>query len=126
MGKRWTDSGETHDDRGLKNRPMEGVRPVPILRDHIDTFGVADDGRLLANERRGSGRLVDVLPRPAGSPRARAPAGRFRLAAHRLCVRRRSPTESSKSCYASTSDPTRAALGFRPLDPSGVLRRSRG
>ena len=53
MGKRWTDSGETHDDRGLKNRPVEEVRPVPIpphlvaiLRDHIDTFGVTDEGQL--------------------------------------------------------------------------------
>src|SRR4051812_38861530 len=28
--KQWTDSGETHDDRGLKNRPSEDVRRVPI------------------------------------------------------------------------------------------------
>jgi hypothetical protein len=28
--KQWTDSGETHDDRGLKNRPTEDVRQVPI------------------------------------------------------------------------------------------------
>jgi len=60
VGKRWTDSGETHDDRGLKNRPVEEVRPVPIPphlvampREHIDTFGVADDGRLFTNERGG-------------------------------------------------------------------------
>lgn len=60
VGKRWTDSGETHDDRGLKNRPVEEVRPVPIpphlvaiLREHIDTFGVANDGRLFTNERGG-------------------------------------------------------------------------
>ncbi|MFJ4581400.1 tyrosine-type recombinase/integrase [Streptomyces echinatus] len=60
VGKRWTDSGETHDDRGLKNRPVEEVRPVPlppqlvaILRDHLDTFGTARDGRLFTNERGG-------------------------------------------------------------------------
>lgn len=29
VGKQWTDSGETHGDRGLKNRPSEDVRPVP-------------------------------------------------------------------------------------------------
>ncbi|MFE3926983.1 tyrosine-type recombinase/integrase [Streptomyces sp. YIM B13508] len=59
-GKQWTDSGETHDDRGLKNRPAEEVRLVPIppqlvtiLRQHLDTFGTAEDGRLFANERGG-------------------------------------------------------------------------
>lgn len=30
VGKQWTDSGETHDDRGLKNRPTEVVRRVPL------------------------------------------------------------------------------------------------
>ncbi|WP_406310953.1 tyrosine-type recombinase/integrase [Streptomyces thermoviolaceus] len=60
VGKQWTDSGETHDDRGLKNRPAEEVRLVPIppqlvgiLRQHLDTFGTADDGRLFTNERGG-------------------------------------------------------------------------
>ncbi|WP_149547647.1 tyrosine-type recombinase/integrase [Streptomyces marokkonensis] len=60
VGKQWTDSGETHDDRGLKNRPPEEVRLVPIppqlvaiLRQHLDTFGTAEDGRLFTNERGG-------------------------------------------------------------------------
>ncbi|UXY37839.1 tyrosine-type recombinase/integrase [Streptomyces albidocamelliae] len=60
VGKQWTDSGETHDDRGLKNRPAEEVRIVPIppqlvaiLRQHLDTFGTAEDGRLFTNERGG-------------------------------------------------------------------------
>ncbi|MET8953837.1 tyrosine-type recombinase/integrase [Streptomyces sp. NPDC004533] len=60
VGKLWTGTGETHDDRGLKNRPVEEVRPVPIppqlvaiLRDHMATFGVAEDGRLFTNERGG-------------------------------------------------------------------------
>ncbi|MEV6862545.1 tyrosine-type recombinase/integrase [Streptosporangium subroseum] len=51
--KRFTDSGETHDERGLKHRGQRETRPVPIppelvtmLRDHIDTHGVAADGRL--------------------------------------------------------------------------------
>ncbi|WP_328469492.1 hypothetical protein [Streptomyces sp. NBC_00448] len=29
-GKRWTDSGEVHDDRGLKNRAVEDTRVVPL------------------------------------------------------------------------------------------------
>ncbi|PKW10068.1 Phage integrase family protein [Streptomyces sp. 1222.5] len=60
VGKQWTDSGETHDDRGLKNRPAEEVRIVPIppqlvaiLRRHLDTFGTAEDGRMFTNERGG-------------------------------------------------------------------------
>ncbi|WP_243711136.1 tyrosine-type recombinase/integrase [Actinomadura sp. KC216] len=51
--KRYTDSGETFDDRGLKHREDDIVHPVPIppelvtiLREHVDTFGTADDGRL--------------------------------------------------------------------------------
>ncbi|MFD9001147.1 hypothetical protein ACFV0T_09295 [Streptomyces sp. NPDC059582] len=53
VGKQLTDSGETHDDRGLKNRPTEDVTRVPVpphlvtvLREHLVTFGAADDGRL--------------------------------------------------------------------------------
>ncbi|MFD8531552.1 tyrosine-type recombinase/integrase [Streptosporangium canum] len=51
--KRFTDSGETHDDRGLKHRHTKETREVPIpqelvtiLRDHIDRHGVGTDGRL--------------------------------------------------------------------------------
>ncbi|GAA0662826.1 hypothetical protein GCM10009548_33050 [Streptomyces malaysiensis subsp. malaysiensis] len=59
-GKQWTDTGEVHDDRGLKNRAEKETRPVPIppqlvaiLRDHVETYGTADDGRLFFNERGG-------------------------------------------------------------------------
>lgn len=52
-GKRWTDSGEVHDLRGLKHRGVTDIRIVPIppvlvaiLREHIDRFGTAPDGRL--------------------------------------------------------------------------------
>ncbi|MEU7208153.1 hypothetical protein AB0B06_07080 [Streptomyces sp. NPDC044989] len=58
FGKQWTDSGETHNDRGLKNRPTEDVRRVPIpshlvavLREHLATFGTAEDGRLYFSEK---------------------------------------------------------------------------
>jgi integrase len=30
VGKRYTDSGQLHDDKGLKHRPDDEVRPVPI------------------------------------------------------------------------------------------------
>ncbi|WP_329428101.1 tyrosine-type recombinase/integrase [Streptosporangium sp. NBC_01495] len=51
--KRWTNSGETHDSRGLKHRAKDDTREIPIppvlvtiLRAYIDRYGVADDGRL--------------------------------------------------------------------------------
>jgi integrase len=56
-GKRWTDSGQAHDERGLKHRAEDEPRSVPIppelvamLRRHIDRFGVAADGRLFRSE----------------------------------------------------------------------------
>lgn len=59
-GKKWTDSGEQHDKRGLKMRDPEADRPVPIppvlvamLRAHVKEFGTAADGRLFQNERGG-------------------------------------------------------------------------
>ncbi|MFB9830994.1 hypothetical protein [Actinoallomurus acaciae] len=58
--KKWTDSGNRHDPRGLKQRDANAVRnaPIPpwlveILKAHIKEFGVADDGRLFRNERGG-------------------------------------------------------------------------
>lgn len=59
-GKRWTDSGESHDDRGLKGRKDDEERIVPIppilvriIKEHIAEFGVAKDGRIVFNERGG-------------------------------------------------------------------------
>ncbi|CAM5508078.1 Site-specific integrase OS=Streptomyces tendae OX=1932 GN=GUR47_14140 PE=4 SV=1 [Streptomyces tendae] len=57
-GKAWTDSGEAHDRRGLKQRSHGEVRTVPIppplvrmLREHLKEFGTATDGRLFSSER---------------------------------------------------------------------------
>ncbi|MFK0167507.1 tyrosine-type recombinase/integrase [Streptomyces sp. NPDC090306] len=57
-GKAWTDSGEAHDRRGLKQREAGEVRTVPappplvrLLQDHVKEFGTAADGRLFASER---------------------------------------------------------------------------
>ncbi|MFJ8425318.1 tyrosine-type recombinase/integrase [Streptomyces sp. NPDC094021] len=99
VGKQWTESGETHDDRGLKNRPTEDVRRVPIpphlvavLREHLATFGTADDGRLFFSEK-GSvvpsstyyrvwqeARLLALPPAVASLPLASRPYGLRRSA----------------------------------------------
>ena len=58
--KKFTDDGQRHDKRGLKQRDPDAVRIVPIppslvrmLRAHIKEFGVTQDGRLFRNERDG-------------------------------------------------------------------------
>lgn len=92
VGKQWTDSGESHDDRGLKNRPAEAVRRVPIppqlvavLREHVETFGTAEDGRLFFSETGGvvgastysrawqEARALALPPAAVASPLARRP-----------------------------------------------------
>ncbi|MFC9219499.1 tyrosine-type recombinase/integrase [Streptomyces hygroscopicus] len=57
-GKAWTDSGEVHDRRGLKQRDDGEARLVPIppplvrlLREHLEEFGTGEDGRLFNSER---------------------------------------------------------------------------
>jgi integrase len=64
-GKAFTDDGQVHEQRGLKGRtrgrPRPGARtpvrrvPVPpelvvILREHLETYGTAPDGRLFRSE----------------------------------------------------------------------------
>lgn len=55
-GAAWTDSGDRRDRRQLKQRAKGEVRHVPspppltvILREHLDEFGTAGDGRLFRN-----------------------------------------------------------------------------
>jgi integrase len=91
-GKKWTDSGQRHDRRGLKMRDPEADRPVPIppvlvamLRAHVKEFGTAADGRLFQNERGGlvgtssywrvwqEARLLAFPPHKVASPLARKP-----------------------------------------------------
>ena len=59
-GKEWTNTGKVHEERGLKGRSRKAVRKVPIppelvhlLREHIERFGTAPDGRLFRSERGG-------------------------------------------------------------------------
>ncbi|MCB5177806.1 site-specific integrase [Streptomyces sp. SMC 277] len=91
-GKKWTDSGERHDRRGLKSREPDKDRPVPIppvlvalLREHLTEFGTAPDGRLFGNERGGllgsssywrvwkEARALALPPDKVASPLARRP-----------------------------------------------------
>ena len=59
-GKQWSNTGDVHEERGLKGRSRKAVRRVPIppelvhlLREHIEHFGTAPDGRLFRSERGG-------------------------------------------------------------------------
>ncbi len=58
VNRRWTDPDAAHDERGLKHRATTETRRVPIppelvaiLRAHIETFGVAPDGRIFSSDR---------------------------------------------------------------------------
>jgi integrase len=58
VNRRWTDTDSAHGERGLKHRPAQETRRVPIppelvaiLLQHIATFGVAPDGRILSSDR---------------------------------------------------------------------------
>jgi integrase len=92
VGKHWTDSGGSHEGRGLKNRPSRAIRIVPIpaelvaiLRAHLTRHGHAPDGRLFCSE---GGRVLypssyryvwqrarclALTPAQAASPLARRP-----------------------------------------------------
>ncbi|MFF0526154.1 tyrosine-type recombinase/integrase [Actinomadura nitritigenes] len=90
--KRWTDDGERHERRGLKQRSLKTARIVPIppslvtiLKAHIEEFGTAEDGRLFRNERGGilgastysraweEARQLAFTPAQVGSPLAGRP-----------------------------------------------------
>ncbi|MEV4757306.1 site-specific integrase [Micromonospora sp. NPDC049559] len=91
-GKRYTDSGEVHDERGLKHRGESEAREVPIppelvaiLREHIERFGVGADGRLFRSTRGGvvasstysrvweEARMLSLPPERVASPLAGRP-----------------------------------------------------
>jgi integrase len=57
-GREWTNTGDVHEDRGLKGRSRKSVRKVPIppelvclIREHIEQFGTAPDGSLFRSEQ---------------------------------------------------------------------------
>jgi integrase len=57
VNRRWTDTASAHDERGLKHRSVSETRRVPIppelvtILRHIDTFGIAADGRIFSSDR---------------------------------------------------------------------------
>ncbi|GAB3145848.1 tyrosine-type recombinase/integrase [Microbispora hainanensis] len=92
VNTQWTDSGDAHEERGLKHRGRDDVRPVPIppalvkiLRQHIEEFGVGSDGRIFRSERGGvvastaytevwqEARKLAFTPAQVSSPLARRP-----------------------------------------------------
>ncbi|GAA4561501.1 hypothetical protein [Planotetraspora kaengkrachanensis] len=92
VNTRWTDSGDAHEQRGLKHRGRDDVRPVPIppalvkiLRPHIKEFGIGSDGRIVHSERGGviastaytevwqEARTLAFTPAQVASPLARRP-----------------------------------------------------
>jgi integrase len=100
--RRWTDSGEAFDDRGLKHRAEEDTRPAPIppelvtiLREHIEEFGTAADGRLFRTATGGMicdtthtwavARTLALVPEQVASPLAGRPYD-LRHGAVSLCL----------------------------------------
>jgi integrase len=92
VNRKWTDSGDAHEERGLKHRASDDVRPVPIppilvkiLRDHIKEHGAGPDGRIFRSERGKpvastaytevwqDARLLAFAPEQAASPLAGRP-----------------------------------------------------
>ena len=88
--KRWTDTGEAFDDRGLKHRAESDTRSVPIppelvtiLREHIEEFRTAQDGRLFRTATGGMvcdtthtwavARTLGLVPEQVASPLAARP-----------------------------------------------------
>jgi integrase len=88
--RRWTDTGESHDERGLKHRGSNETRPVPIppelvaiLKEHLEEFGATTDGRLFRTRRGGilshyaevwaAARPLALTPEQVASPIANNP-----------------------------------------------------
>ncbi|AVT32471.1 integrase [Plantactinospora sp. BC1] len=91
-GTAWTDSGRSRERRGLKHRAARDTRPVPahpelvaFLREHLEEFGTAPDGRLFVGPRGGTigestyltvwhrARAAALTPAEAASPLASVP-----------------------------------------------------
>ena len=88
VGKQWTDTGDHHEKRGLKNRPGRAIRIVPIpgelvaiLRAYIAQYGQAPDGRLFRSEHGGSAPSLGLPARLAAGPNAGAVASPGRITA---------------------------------------------
>jgi Site-specific recombinase XerD len=90
-GKEWTDGGAVHEIHSLKRRAAKATRPVPIppvlvrmLREHIERFGVAPDGRVFQNA---AGNYID--PSAYGLTWGRAREASLTLDEHALELAKR-------------------------------------
>jgi integrase len=70
-GRIWTDEGTNRDARGLKHRARGASRVIPcppelteLLRQHLDDYGTAADGRMFRGERT-AGELPKITIRRA-------------------------------------------------------------
>jgi integrase len=91
-GSAWTDTGDPYDERSLKHRADGETRPVPIppelvrlLREHIDTFGTATDGRLFQGRR--GGRISESVYGPVWAGARSKALGQLPGASERLAQR---------------------------------------
>lgn len=91
-GSAWTDNGDAYDERSLKHRADGETRPVPIpqelvrlLREHIDTFGTASDGRLFQGRR--GGRISESVYGPVWSAARSKALAQLHGASERLAQR---------------------------------------
>jgi hypothetical protein len=78
-GKEWTNTGDVHEDRGLKGRSHKSVRKLTIppellclIRAHIEQFGTAPDGSLFRSEQ---GNPLSVSRLPGGRSGAKSGLG---------------------------------------------------
>ncbi|MCP2325662.1 integrase [Hamadaea flava] len=71
VGKDWGDADSTQEERGLKHRSAKATRSVPVcpelvalLDAHVETYGVAPNGRLFVTRRGPGGRYVPTAGQP--------------------------------------------------------------
>lgn len=121
-GKQWTAIGKFHDERGLKSRPPGETRVVSLpphlvtmWREHVATFGTADDGRLFFTEQ---GRIITYTTYNRVWHETRA-----------LALPPRSPAPRSRNarttCGTRRCPPGCARARTRPRSPSGPVTASR-
>jgi integrase len=131
----WTNSGTSHEQRGLKHRPDGTIRMVPVppalaamLRSHHAAYGTAPDGRLFCGARGGplsgsvygrawnAARTLALGPELAASGLARAPTTCAMPHCHCGCTPEETPRRSppgrdtaSRFCSPSTATASTAA-----------------
>src|SRR5215471_9369536 len=131
-GREWTDDGQVHEVRRPKGGPRNAVRGVPVppvlvelLREHIQEFGTAPDGRLFRTYRGATylpSTLWQVLPKARRPYDFRHAGVSWRLNAG---TRRRrwpsGPGTPSRCCSGSMRTASTATMSVRPDGRSSWL-----